>query len=615
MEGFTVLNSAYLAGYRQLTAPETAKGARSKLQMPDRVRLWHLRRHGRKNHRAAKNLTKLRRLSSYLVSLRVILREDASDAMTPGNQSSKTGGPNPFPWTLRLSLIMTAILFAAWCCLMWPQWMGEPNLMHGLLMPVVFAALIYEGLKSGSSRFLPDTGMMDILQSLTASIGLLAAAAGALYGATMGWDYALASFFLSAALAALLLSMLMALSRRGTRIIPFGWPCVAAILLCLLCAPVPPGTAARLTSLLQLGVTRAVLQMLNAVGIPAFTTGNVIELAHARVGVDEACSGLRSLVSCVFAGVFISAAWVRPPLARVLVVLMAAPLAIGMNLIRSFALAYAAERGLLADGPLHDFAGIAILGLTSIVLVLVGVAFGARATPSPRRAESPALRPRRAPGWIALFATLAAIAIMGSWALISHRAAQPSSRLPDLASILPGKVPGWDVSAPESLGRYSPELRTACLLQRSYSRPTPSGREEVTIYVAYWRPGQASVSFVSSHTPDMCWPGLGWAIVPEGTSTPVLRVAQLSLPPAQARSFGRSTEALNVWYWHLYGGKVVEGFDPHSPLRVLSDALKNGTRANRSQLFVRISANAMWPDIADGALLPTLFSGLHEWGF
>jgi exosortase len=535
--------------------------------------------------------------------------------MTPGDQCRKTAGLNSFPWTLRLSAIMTAFLFATWCWLMGPQWMGEPNLMHGLLMPVVFAALVYEGATSGSNRFLPDTVAMDLLQFLTASIGLLAAAAGTLYGATMGWDHALASFLLGAALAALLLSMLMAFSRRGTRLIAFGWPCVAAILLCLLCAPMPPGTAARLTSLLQLGVTQAVLQMLNAIGIPAFTTGNVIELAHARVGVDEACSGLRSLVSCVFAGVFISAAWVRTPLARVLVVLLAAPLAIGMNLLRSFALAYAAERGLRADGPLHDFAGIAILAFTSILLVLVGVAFGAKATPRPRRAESPALRPRRAPGWIALGAALAAVAMMGASALISHRAARPSGRLPDLASILPDKVPGWQVSAPDYLGRFSSELRTSCLLQRSYSRPTPTGREEVTIYVAYWRPGQAPVTFVSSHTPDMCWPGLGWRIVPEVASTPVLRVDQLSLPPAQARSFERSAEALNVWYWHLYGGHVVEHFDPHSPLRVLSDAVKNGARANRSQLFLRISANAVWPDIADGALLPTLFAGLHEWGF
>ena len=519
------------------------------------------------------------------------------------------------PWTLRLSAVLAAILFVAWCVLMWPQWTREPNLMHGLLMPVVFAALIYEGAKSGSDSFLPDTAGMDILQSFVAFIGLSAATAGSFYGDAMGWDHALASFLLSAALVALLLSLLMAFSRRGTHIIAFGWPCIAALLLCLLCAPVPPGTSARLTSFLQLGVTEAVLRILNAVGVPAFRTGNVIELAHARVGVDEACSGLRSLVSCMFAAVFISAAWVRVPLVRVLVVLLAAPLAIGMNLVRSFALAYAAERGLHIEGSVHGFAGMAILVLTSLILVLVGVAFGSEGRPAPPHTEVAPSRPRRAPGWIALAAVLFATGMMGSWFLRPIERASPVGRSPDLASIIPDKIPGWEVSKPEDLRQFAQELRTGCLMQRSYSRLTASGREEVTLYVAYWRPGQASVTFVSSHTPDMCWPGLGWAMVPGRTLTTDLRVARHTLPPVQARSFERSAEALNVWYWHLYGGRVVEDFDTHSPLLVLSQVVENGARDNRGQIFVRISANAEWSQIDDGALLSTFFGGLRQWGF
>ncbi len=519
------------------------------------------------------------------------------------------------PWTLLLSAMVMAVVFAAWCALMWPQWMRGPTLAHGIFMPVVFVALLYEGRQSRAGFFMPDNAGMDVLQALTALMGLLAAAAGSFYGDTMGWDHAVASFLLSAALVALLLSLLMAFSRRGVRIIAFGWPCIAALLLCMLCAPVPPGTSARLTSILQLGVTETVLRILNAIGVPAFRTGNVIELAHARVGVDEACSGLRSLVSCIFAGVFISAAWVRAPLARVLVVLLAAPLAIGMNLVRSFLLAYGAARGLRIGGPLHDFAGIAILVLTSLVLVGVGVVFGSGARPNPRHTPSTPAHPRSAPGWIALITVLLTSVMMGYWALRPLERASTAGAGPDLAAILPGAIPGWEVSAPEDLGQFEPELGTDCLMQRSYSRLTPSGRELVTLYVAYWKPGQASVTFVSSHTPDMCWPGLGWAMVPGKTSTEDLQVARRALPPAQARSFERSAESLNVWYWHLYGGRLVVDFDTRSPLRLLSEAVKRGARRNRDQIFVRISANASWPEVSDGALLPTVFLGLREWGF
>ena len=521
---------------------------------------------------------------------------------------------NPLPWTLRVGAILAAALFAAWCALMSPEWLTEPNLTHGLFIPIVLAALLYEGARSRTPRYLPDNAGMDVLQGAVAVFALLAAAAGGFYGDTMGWDHALAEFFLGAAMAALVLVLLMALGRDGARVLPFGWPCAAAVLLCLLCAPVPPGTSSRLTSALQLGVTESVLRILNAVGVPAFRTGNVIELAHARVGVEEACSGLRSLVSCVFAGIFISAAWMRRPVARVVLVLVAAPLALAMNLLRSLGLAYAAGRGLRIDGLLHDVAGIAILVATSALLVFMGAVLGG-AHEAPARPLPPRGPFRGAPGWIALCALIAAAALTVSWAMRPLEFASPKGALPNLASIIPDRAEGWEVSAPEDLRPYAPELRTGCLMQRTYTRLRPWGREEVTLYVAYWRPGQASVSLVSSHTPDMCWPGQGWDMLPEATGTEDLRVERRALPPSQARTFVRPEEKLYVWYWHLYGGRPVEDFDTHSPRRLLSEVVAHGIRANRSQIFVRISANAGWSQVADGPLLATFFSGLRRWGF
>ena len=55
-------------------------------------------------------------------------------------------------------------------------------------------------------------------------------------------------------------------------------------------------------------------------------------MANSTVGVEEACSGVRSLISCVFAGLFFSATLVRQPWARALIVLLAAPLALDLAL-------------------------------------------------------------------------------------------------------------------------------------------------------------------------------------------------------------------------------------------------------------------------------------------
>ena len=44
---------------------------------------------------------------------------------------------------------------------------------------------------------------------------------------------------------------------------------------------------------------------LDALGVPVFLDGNIIQLAQLSLGVTEACSGIRSLIS-LFAG---AAAW------------------------------------------------------------------------------------------------------------------------------------------------------------------------------------------------------------------------------------------------------------------------------------------------------------------
>ena len=111
------------------------------------------------------------------------------------------------PWPLRLSAVLMAVLFAAWCALLAPQWLGDANLTHGLFMPVVLAALLYEGARSGSTRYLPDTPAVDVLQAAVALGGLLTGLAGGSFAALMGWDHSLADFLLTLGMAGLLLAL------------------------------------------------------------------------------------------------------------------------------------------------------------------------------------------------------------------------------------------------------------------------------------------------------------------------------------------------------------------------------------------------------------------------
>ncbi len=252
---------------------------------------------------------------------------------------------------VRLSVFLLAGLTAALCLLLWPHWLHNPDLSHGLFMPVIFLLLLRES-RHGTARFLPagPRGTAALIACLLA--GLLALAAGGLYAAALGWSHDLVGFTLTFALVLLLAAGLLVFSQDTVRWMPFNWSAVTALALWLLCAPIPPGTYTRLTLGLQLLVTESVLGALHLLGIAAVRHGNILELASASVGIEEACSGVRSLISCVFAGLFFSASLVRRPWARLLVIGLSVPLALGMNFIRSLTLTLLANSGVKIAGTL-----------------------------------------------------------------------------------------------------------------------------------------------------------------------------------------------------------------------------------------------------------------------
>jgi exosortase len=77
----------------------------------------------------------------------------------------------------------------------------------------------------------------------------------------------------------------------------------------------------------------ALLEMRN---VPVRLTGNVIHLPGRELFVTEACSGLRSLTALLSMAVLLGALVLRTPVARVLLLLLAIPVAIVINGLRVF---------------------------------------------------------------------------------------------------------------------------------------------------------------------------------------------------------------------------------------------------------------------------------------
>lgn len=125
---------------------------------------------------------------------------------------------------------------------------------------------------------------------------------------------------------------------------------------------------------ISLFLLRRVVDVVSAVfglfGYPLLQQGNVLVLPRGQVGVADACSGIRSLTGCLFAGSFLAAAFLDRFWKKVLLVVAAMVLAFAMNLLRSiFLTAWAYTYGSEAiEGKLHDGTGFAVLGLTTLGL-------------------------------------------------------------------------------------------------------------------------------------------------------------------------------------------------------------------------------------------------------
>jgi exosortase len=532
-----------------------------------------------------------------------------------------SSAPSVAPWAtlsprVKFSVLLLAALTVALCVLLWPHWRHNADLSHGLFMPVVFLLLLRES-RAGTARFLPAGRLTTGALAATLGAGLLALVASGLYAAALGWSHDLVAFTLTGSLVLFLAAGLMVFATDSVRLVPANWSAAIALLLWLLSAPIPPGTYTRLTLGLQLLVSENVLNALHLLGIAAVRHGNILELASTSVGIEEACSGVRSLISCVFAGLFFSASLVRRPGSRAFLIGLAAPLALVMNFVRSLTLTLLANAGVSIAGTWHDLTGFAVLGVTAallggLALMLERKSEPARGAPTEPIGQASAVQPgpaRLLAGALALAVTLV-VFFYANTRPARHR----DTPVPDLSAILPLRAEGWQVVTTTDLYQFSDTLQTDHLAQRTYTRTTDQGTDQIIVYLAYWRPGQASVSLVASHTPDACWPGSGWESIPVPEPRVQLTAGARQLPEAEARFFQSADFPQHVWFWHLYDGRPITQQNPNSPAELLRLAWRYGFHHDGDQLFVRVSSNRSWDAIAREPVLETLFARLQPLG-
>jgi exosortase/archaeosortase family protein len=157
---------------------------------------------------------------------------------------------------------------------------------------------------------------------------------------------------------------------------------VFPLLVWLVSAPMVSAVETQVSLFLLRKVVTVVAFVFDLAGIPIEQQGNVLALPNGNVGVEDACSGIRSLTGCLFAGSFLAAVFLEPLWKKITLVVAALLLAFLTNLGRSlFLTVWAYRNGPHAiEGTVHDVAGYAVLALTVAgllcLLPLLNLRFG-----------------------------------------------------------------------------------------------------------------------------------------------------------------------------------------------------------------------------------------------
>ncbi len=146
----------------------------------------------------------------------------------------------------------------------------------------------------------------------------------------------------------------------------------SAILFLAFMIPLPYRLATALSAPLQSLATVTSTFIMQAIGLPALSEGNVIILNEARIGVVEACSGLRMLVVFVALSAAMALLTRRPWLDKLILLVSAVPIAIVSNLLRITVtgILHETTSSETANAFFHDLGGWLMMPLGLVLLAV-----------------------------------------------------------------------------------------------------------------------------------------------------------------------------------------------------------------------------------------------------
>lgn len=408
------------------------------------------------------------------------------------------GPPARWPWIL-LGVATAAVWWLS-IRMLWTDWEIDPQYSYGFLVPILCVALF---LQRWNDR--PPPG------NVSSPTGCAVAGQGGVV------FLALAQPFFEANPEWRIPGLIGAVAFTGwVLMILLSWGGVAwarhfAFPVCfyLISVPWPRNFEEALMGGLMESNAIAALEVLHWCGQEAVRRGHLIALPTGTIGVEEACSGVRSLQSGIMAALFFGEMYRFGAFSRFAMVGLAVLLALAGNFLRATGLSLiAAAEGIAAVDQWHDAAGYAVLAAT-----LGGLWLAARAYQNRRPSaaggfsstESPAPLGR---GTLFVAGTALALATASLGATEWWYASREGRRIAPEA--------GWTLVAGANRARQvdiPDRTRRMLFFPEGFSeRFVGSEGNQWQMFYFRWPPGRSAVQAINIHDPRTCLASIGMTL-------------------------------------------------------------------------------------------------------
>lgn len=256
--------------------------------------------------------------------------------------------------------LLSALLVVAYGGVFWQaaqSWSHNPDYSHGFLVPLVAGYFIWQRRDRLAESFAGSQGLGVIVVGIALIVVALGMRAIGMYTRVLALE------LLSLVPLLVGLTILFCGYRSAVSLAP-------AFLFLLFMIPLPGAVMNPVREKLQSTATQISVFGLQTAGVPVMSRGNVIVLPDTEVGVEEACSGLRILVSfaavVVAVTMFIDRGWIE----KSVLLLSILPLALLINAGRIVLVAAAQQYQPGWADRIHDIAG------ATMMVVAVGCLWG-----------------------------------------------------------------------------------------------------------------------------------------------------------------------------------------------------------------------------------------------